>query len=241
VNENKIVKDARMPHRIAARVVSRRSYDGTRCLASVHSRDSTSRGCEKSVVLSRSSGQHGLTLVEMLMALAITAMIGAAIASMLSAVAYGTSSSRDIRSLVVKNKTLGARITAAVRGSVQLLDAADGYVVLWTKDINSSGVPDLLELQRIELDSATGKLTSYTPDPSATDVAYLMTDDFDTISTSLIGTGELVGELWASGVGQWTVTLDNADPLAAGLISFRLTLDAGVLSDTSVNAVSLRD
>ena len=238
MNENKIGKSARMPHCITARVVSRRGYDGTRCFASVHGHDSTSRGRSRG----RSHGpRHGLTLVEMLIALTITGIIGAAIASMLSAVAYGTSSSRDIRSLVVKNKTLGARITAAVRGSIQLLDAADGYVVLWTKDINSSGVPDLLELQRIELDSATGKLTSYTPDPSATDVAYLMTDDFDTISTSLIGTGELVGELWASGVGQWTVTLDNADPLAAGLISFRLTLDAGVLSDTSVNAVSLRD
>ncbi len=183
----------------------------------------------------------GLTLVEMLMALAITGLIGAAIASMLTAVTYGTSSSRDIRSLVVKNKTLSARITAAVRGSAQLLDAADGYVVLWTKDINGSGVPDLLELQRIELDVATDELTSYTPDPSATDVAYLMTDDFEAITTALIGSGDLVGGLWATGVAQWPITLDAADPLDAELVSFQLTLDAGLLSDTSVNAVSLRD
>jgi type II secretory pathway pseudopilin PulG len=183
----------------------------------------------------------GLTLVEMLMALTITALIGAAIASMLSAVAYGTSSSQDIRSLVVKNKTLSSRITAAVRGSAQLLSAADGYVVLWTKDLNGSGVPDLLELRRIELDGSTDELTSYTPNPSAVDVVYAITDDFDAITTGLIGSGDLDGALWATGVSRWAITLDDVDPLAAGLMSFKLTLDVGGMSDVSVNAVSLRD
>jgi len=209
----------------------------TRCVVG----DPLSRGYENTSVPLRVSRQRGLTLVEMLMALAITGLIGAAIASMLSAVTYGTSSSRDIRSLVVKNKTLSARITAAVRESAQLLDAADGYVVLWTKDLNDSGVPDLLELRRIELDAVTGDLTEYTPDPAATDVAYALTDDFDAITTGLIGSGDLVGSLWATGVSQWAVTLDNADPQAAGLVSFRLTLGAGALSDESVCAVSLRD
>jgi len=67
------------------------------------------------------------------------------------------------------------------------------------------------------------------------------TDDFDAISTALIGTGDLVDELWATGVAQWTISLDEVDPLDAGLVSFQLTLDAGGLTDTSVNAVSLRD
>lgn len=185
---------------------------------------------------------HGLTLVEMLMALAVTGLIGGAIAAMLSAVAYGTSSDRDIRSLVVKNKTLSTRITAAVRQSAQLLDADDGYVVLWTSDLNDNGQPDLLELRRIELDAGTDDLTSYTPDPSAVDVTYdIDTDDFDAITTALIASGDLLGELWATGVTAWTVTVDTADPLDATLVSFQLTLTGGGLSDTSVNAVSLRD
>jgi type II secretory pathway pseudopilin PulG len=188
-----------------------------------------------------SSRCQGLTLVEMLMALAITGMIGAAIASMLTAVTYGTSDSRDIRSLVVKNKTLSARITACIRRSAQVLDADDGYVVLWANDLNQSGVPDLLELQRVEFDAGTGRLTSYTPDPTATDVAYALTDDFDAITTALVGTGDMVGALWATGVALWTIDVDTADPLDAGLVSFQLTLNAGVLTDVSVCAVSLRD
>ncbi len=185
---------------------------------------------------------QGLTLVEMLMALTITGLIGVAIASMLSAVAYGTDSSKDLRSLVVKNKTLSSRITAAVRSSAQLLDADDGYIVLWTKDLNESGQPDLLELQRIELDAGTDELTSYTPAGGAVDVAYdLDTDDFDAVTTALIGSGDLEGALWATGVSQWTIDIDEADPQDAGLVSFQLTLDAGGLTDTSITAVSLRD
>lgn len=176
------------------------------------------------------------------MALAITGLIGAAIASMLSAVTYGTSSSKDIRSLVVKNKTLSARITAAVRSSAQLLDADDGYVVLWTNDLNASGQPDLLELQRIELDADTEELTSYTPASGAVDVAYdIDTDDFDSITTALIGSGNLEGALWATGVSQWTVDTDQADPQDAELVSFQLTMGTGSMADTSIHAVSLRD
>jgi len=184
----------------------------------------------------------GLTLVELLMALAITGMIGAAVAGMLSAVSYGTNNSRDLRSLVVKNKTLSARISAAIRQSAQLLDADDTYVVLWTKDLNGSGVPDLLELRRIELDTATDELSDYTPDPTATDVAYdLAADDFEAVTNNLIVDGDLVGTLWASEVAGWALEPDNADPQAAELVSFQLTLTTGSLTDTSVNAVSLRD
>jgi len=184
----------------------------------------------------------GLTLVELLMALAITALIGAAVASMLTAVTYGTDSSRDIRTLVVKNKTLSSRLTATIRQSAQLLDADDEYVVLWTKDLNASGAPDLLELRRIELDPVTDELTDYTPDPSATDVAYdLASDDFEAVTNTLITDGDLVGTLWATDVTGWEVDLDNADAQSAELVSFRLTLASGGLSDTSVNAVSLRD
>lgn len=226
----------------------RRSYKSV--LRLFASRDSTSRGprgvlhrgYERSGIYPRVRIHSGLTLVEMLMALAITGLIGAAIASMLTAVSYGTSSSRDIRSLVVKNKTLGARLSAAVRQSAQLLDADDGYVVLWTKDLNASGAPDLLELRRIEFDGTSGELADYTPDPTATDVAYdLAADDFDAITTALIGTGDLVGKLWASEVSAWAIDLDEADPQDAVLVSFQLTLTAGSLSDTSVHAVSLRD
>lgn len=184
---------------------------------------------------------HGLTIVELLMALTITGLIGAAIASMLFAVSHGTAETHDLRSLVVKNKTLTARIASVIRQSEQLLDADDGYVILWTKDLNDNGSPDLLELRRIGLNSATGELIDYTPDASAADATYQFTDDFDTITLSLIDSDILVGQLWATDVAQWQINLDDEDPQAATLVSFRLTLESGTLEDTSVDAVSMRD
>ena len=72
-----------------------------------------------------------------------------------------------------------------------------------------------------------------TDTPSTTDVEYQLTDDFDATTTTLIGTGDLVDQLWATGVAAWTVVPQ--------LVSFQLTLEAGDLTDTSINAVSLRD
>lgn len=188
------------------------------------------------------ASRTAFTLVELLMALTITALIGAAVAAMLSAVTYGTDSSHDLRTLVVKSETIAARLSAAVRESAQLLDAGDGYVVLWTSDLNDSGQPDLLELRRIEWDSDTDELTDYTPDPAATDVAYdLSTDDFDAISNNLIVAGDMVGELWATNVTDWQVGLDSADPQDAALLSFRITVNADGMSDTSIQAVSMRE
>ena len=45
------------------------------------------------------------------------ALIGGAITSMLVAVAYGTTTDKDMRSLVTRQMALRARITAAVRES----------------------------------------------------------------------------------------------------------------------------
>ncbi len=190
----------------------------------------------------RTARTQAFTIVELLMALAITGLIGAAVASMLTAVSYGTDSSRDIRTLVVKNKTISARITAAIRESTQLLDADDNYIILWTDDINDSGAPDLLELRRIDLDTGTNELIDYTPDPDAVDVAYdLEASNFDAVTVSLINSDKLLGTLWATNVAAMTVSLDESDPLEATLISFQVTISEGALSDTSVNAASLRD
>ena len=46
----------------------------------------------------------GLTLVELIISLAIVALIGLTVASMLSAVAYGTDSGRDVRSSIARRQ-----------------------------------------------------------------------------------------------------------------------------------------
>ncbi|MCP4247270.1 MAG: hypothetical protein GY778_09505, partial [bacterium] len=76
--------------------------------------------------------RNGLTLVELLLAVMISALIGGGVVAMLVAVAYGTSSSRDLRAIVVKSATIDGRLGAAIRRSRQVLAVGTDYCILWT-------------------------------------------------------------------------------------------------------------
>ncbi len=194
----------------------------------------------------RTTGRRGMTLIELLLAMMITAMVGAAIAGMLAAVSYGTDSSKDIRSLVARNKALSARVSAAIRGSKMVLDQGDNYLVLWMNDDDDNGVPSLLELRRINFDPGTGELSSYTAPDDAADVSYALDDDFVVITDALMGddlagTASFPKELWAKRVNSWTLALDNPDPQSARLVSYLIELSAGDMSDTALAAVGMRN
>lgn len=184
--------------------------------------------------------QHGMTLLELLLAMAAVALIGMAIVSMLVAVSYGTSSSDELRTLAVRSKTLNNRIGAAVRGSKMILDQGDDYLILWTRDLNEDGEPSLLEIRRLQRDDPDSELINYEADPSATDTAYALTDDFDAITSALMGDADFPAELWSTGVTGLDMTLNDAAPQLATLVAYQLTLNAEGLSETAINTVAIR-
>ena len=124
--------------------------------------------------------QYGITLVELMIAMAITGMIGVTIASMLFAVSKGTASRTDMRNVIVQTKIINSRFGAAVRGAKMILDNDTDFLVLWTADKDGDGLPGLLELQRIEYDPQAEQLVSY-------EVEDLPVDDRDA-SITYIGT-----------------------------------------------------
>lgn len=182
--------------------------------------------------------------------MSITVVVGAAIAAMLSAVVYGTDSERDMRSMVIKSKTVDGRLSAALRGSKMVLDAGSNFVVLWIDDYNDNGLPNLLEIQRIDLDGGADELSSYeTVFPGAwsqatidaNNLEFQLTDDFDAITAALMGASTFPKSLWATNITDWTITLDDADPQLAALVSYRVTLAQGTLTNMTVNAAWLRN
>ncbi len=185
--------------------------------------------------------RRGLTLVELMLAVLLTALIGAATASMLAAVTYGTESSKDIRSLVARNKAVNARISAAVRGSMMVLDQGPGYLVLWTNDDNEDGQPSLREIRRLDFNAVGQTISSYRAPEDATDVIYSLSDDFELITAALMGSADFPQELWATRVAAWDIAIDSVDPLTARLVSYQLELTAGDLSDVALAAVSMRN
>ncbi len=196
-------------------------------------------------VIHRPSRCGGLTLIELMMALGIMALIGATIGGMLSAVAYGTDEESDVRQLVARNKMVSMRINAAVRGSQKVLDAGQTtdhtWAVLWGRDLDENGEPSLLEIRLLEYDAAAQTLSSYTAPDGTTDVLYELTDDFDAITDALRGTTDFPETRWANDAVGFGVSLDELDPQAARMLSYRLSLTAGNLTNESVGTVKLRN
>ncbi|MEM6459813.1 MAG: type II secretion system protein [Planctomycetota bacterium] len=189
----------------------------------------------------RATRRRGLTLVELMMSLAVVGLIGTAIGGMLTAVAHGTDDDQSARALVARQLTATTRLSAALRGSRRVLDAGDGWLVLWTRDLDGNDAPSLLELRLIELDAGGATLGSYAASAGTTDVAYTLSDDFDAITNTLRGTADFPETRWAGGVDAFTLSYDTADATAARLVSYRLRLTSGVNTHEAVGTAHLRN
>ncbi len=202
--------------------------------------------------------QRGMTLVELLIGLAITGMIGAAIAAMLSAVSYGTRSDHDLRRLAARHKAIDARLGDAIRYSRMALasyTAVDGslLLVLWTGDARVNSSPNRSEIRVLRFHPGAGDLASYKAAPpaggwtDANDTKY----QFDTNFAATVVPGFLSGtpEVWASGVAALDLRfgrLDTGTPTpaqvqAAKLISYRVTLGPADAGAVVVGAARMRN
>ena len=183
------------------------------------------------------------TFVEMMLALAVTVLIGVAVSGMLVSVSYGTTSEAELRRVSTKSALLRLRLNAAVRSSRMVLDQGPEFLVLWMADTRENGKPNLSEIRRLELDAGDGRFWSNTAPaglPAGDDTQYNLSDDFDALTTALAGTANFPDELWATDVTDWVLTLDAASPQAAAVVSYRLTLQTDDAVDTVSGAATLR-
>jgi hypothetical protein len=183
--------------------------------------------------------------VELVLAAAITLIIGLAVAGMLLSVSTGTSSQREGRSLSVAHAAVAEHLGYAVRGSKMVLAKADGLLVLWIPGSSTKSVPTLSRLCRIECDAAAKELCCYRAPvnlPPADDTQYdLATTDFNAVTNALKGTASFPKRLWATDAAKWAVALDAADPKQARFVSYRLTLSVDGRSETSAGGAALRN
>lgn len=185
---------------------------------------------------------RGLTLIELLLALAGMSLIGSAVASMLVAVSYGTKADKDLRSLITKQMALRGRISAAIRESAMVLEQGDGYVFLWTFDSDGSGTPNLDEIVLIEFNAIEETLSAYrAPDTPTSNPEYDLSGDFLAQTSGVKSGADFPATRWASGISDFAVVADNASVQSARLVSYRLTLRAGEESDEVIGAAALRN
>ncbi|MEM1211900.1 MAG: type II secretion system protein [Planctomycetota bacterium] len=193
------------------------------------------------VVLARTARRRGLTLVELLLAISGSAVIGAAIVAMLTASAYATDEANDMRALVVRHKTISARLAANIRESKQVLATGTDYLVLWVADSDGDEVPSLMEIRRIERDNASSTLRIRDANPAATDVVYTLTDNFTTITDTLASGSDFPSVDLAEQASALSFTFNDGDPTAATLVTVRYTVTEGKFTDQHVVTARLRN
>lgn len=190
------------------------------------------------------TGRAGLTLIELLLAVAGTGFVAAAVAMMLSAIATGTNSRNDLRQSVVRQKTIMARLTAAIRSSHMVLAADDDLLVLWTSDADGSETPNLGEIRRIERDAATGELRSYVAPldlaPGA-NTEFSLATDFEAATDGIKGDANFPEDVWATGLTSWTITINADAAQDASLVSSRIVVGPGNIQETIIGAAALRN
>ncbi|MEO0475744.1 MAG: hypothetical protein AAF085_07225 [Planctomycetota bacterium] len=184
---------------------------------------------------------RGLTLLELLLALAGTAVIGTAVAALITGVAYGTATDKDMRSLITRQMALRARLEAEIRESRMVLDAGADYMILWSSDADDDDLPSKAEIQVIEYDAVMDRVVRYAPAPLITDVGYQLTDDYRTLTDAYKGDATFPSERWAEQIASLAITLDDIDPQAAKLVSFRFGMAGGEVPYTGIGAATIRN
>lgn len=186
---------------------------------------------------------RGFTMVELMLSLTITAIIGAAVAAMLASVSYATTDRADLRRVNTKQNVVAARLNACLRSCKMVLAIDADSLVLWMGDSRLNNSPDLSELRRLEWDTATGELWSYVAPSNladASNTSYRLTDDFESITFALMGTSDFPGRLWATNVAGWTNALDDATPQHASLVTYTLAVSGEDLTSTGTYTISFR-
>lgn len=99
------------------------------------------------------------TMLELTIAMLVTLLVGAAIASMLAMVGQSTGVDTDRRSVTVRSQAAQVRLAAYVPGSLCALQYNAGQsLALWLQDDKPSNNVHLSELRLIAFDGAAGTL-----------------------------------------------------------------------------------
>ena len=193
--------------------------------------------------------RRGFTLVELMIALTITAMVAACIAIMVNSVAAGTTGTQDGRRHLVRMQALESRVLGTIHGASCILAAGNGYVVYWTGDANSDNCLQLSELGMLELDN-TGTLQKYTTvfpanfslaQIATANTRYAANTSWYAAAQTAKTTGYFSATAVAHNVTTFNVALDNVTPTAALLVTCNVQLSDGQVTRSGVIAGAIRN
>jgi prepilin-type N-terminal cleavage/methylation domain-containing protein len=169
----------------------------------------------------------GFTLVEVLVALAISGVVGILVTMMLGAVGGATQTQGDVRRAAIKRQVVAVRMGTALRGAARAVASGADHLVLWTGDANDDGSPNLSELRRVAWDLTAGTVAvSESPDDlnPLLDQTFAFNADFDAVTSAKAGSAAFPSTIAVRHVSQWSAQLDDVAVQTASLVSVTLTV-----------------
>ncbi len=184
---------------------------------------------------------RGLTLIELIIALAITAVTAGILAVLINATAVGTNASQDGRRGLVRTQAIKAQVGDALVNARAILAVGSNAIVYWTGDVAGAPTPaegavNLSELRLLEVDGS-GNLNLYACQwPAgfsntsiiAADQIYAPNTDWLAAAQTAKGSGYFPATLLASSVTGMTACLDASTPTAARMVQLTITINDGV-------------
>lgn len=192
---------------------------------------------------SRATRRRGFTLTELVLALALSGLIGSAAVVVLYSVSTTMTAEVEFRRAMVRRQVAISRLGAITRSAGRVLDLSGDRLTLWTGDANRDDRPNLSELMLISWQPGSKEITVYeTPEDfnPLDDVAYNFDDDFKSMMNTIVGSAAFPGEVVFRRVGSWEVTLDDPDVQSARRLRLRMTIENEGASQTATVLSSLR-
>jgi len=176
--------------------------------------------------------RRGLTLLELMLALTVTVVIGAGLASLLTVIGQSTAFDRDARTGSLRAHAAQVRLQAYSETALCVLQANDrGEFALWFEDGTDPGAVNLREL-RVFWVSDEGVMTcervvfpeEWTPAQKETfDVMVPLASDFFNTMQLMRGSGYTSSVSIVDGVENAEIDFDPATPVDAARLRYRFT------------------
>ncbi len=184
----------------------------------------------------------GPTLIEVVLAMAITALIGSAVTALIYSMCQNTRDQQIVRRRNIKADVIAARLDGAIRSSAVVLAAGDDFVVLWKADSRPNNMPNWSEIERIEWDRSGGLLRAYRAPENFLDDLDLPLDlsiNFDLVTRLLKGSPLFPGETWCNDVVGWQVG-PRGSSRGTRLLCYTMELEDDAGTFTFKSSVALR-
>jgi prepilin-type N-terminal cleavage/methylation domain-containing protein len=106
--------------------------------------------------------RKGVTLIELLLAIAITAMIALGVASMMTTVSTVSETDREARSALLRSLAVREALRAYVEESLCVLQVSDDNltIAVWLEDDLGPGLVNISEMRVVRFDAATSAIVS---------------------------------------------------------------------------------